>query len=59
MRSAAKVKATRISAEGMAILSGDAPYDRFKAGDEDALSEAAQRGRRVFFNKASCSACIH
>ncbi len=39
------------------VLSGDAPYDRFVAGDEDALSEAAQRGRQVFFNKANCSAC--
>lgn len=39
------------------VLSGDAPYDRFKAGDKSALSEAAQRGMKVFFNKASCSAC--
>jgi cytochrome c peroxidase len=39
------------------VLSGDAPYDRFKAGDESALSAAAQRGMKVFFNKASCSAC--
>ena len=33
-----------------ALLSGNAPYDRYKAGDEDALSEAAQRGMVVFFN---------
>ena len=39
------------------VLSGDAPYDRYKAGDKTALSEAAQRGMKVFFNKASCSAC--
>lgn len=39
------------------ILSGDAPYDRFKAGDETALSEAAQRGMNLFFNKAKCSSC--
>jgi len=39
------------------VLSGDAPYDRFKAGDESALSEAAQRGMHLFFNKAKCSAC--
>ena len=39
------------------ILSGDAPYDRFKAGDKSALSESAQRGMKVFFNKANCSAC--
>ncbi|MDA1016842.1 MAG: c-type cytochrome [Planctomycetota bacterium] len=40
------------------VLSGDAPYDRFKAGDEKALSEAAERGRKLFFSpKAQCSAC--
>lgn len=39
------------------VLSGNAPYDRYKAGDKDALSEPAQRGRQVFFNKANCSAC--
>ncbi|MCH8048179.1 MAG: c-type cytochrome [Planctomycetes bacterium] len=39
------------------VLSGDAPYDRFKAGDKSALSEAAQRGMTVFFKKANCTAC--
>jgi len=39
------------------ILSGNAPYDRFKAGDKTALSESAQRGMNIFFNKAFCSAC--
>lgn len=39
------------------VLSGDAPFDRFKAGDAKALSEAAERGRKVFFNKAQCSSC--
>ncbi|MFQ5731357.1 MAG: cytochrome-c peroxidase [Planctomycetaceae bacterium] len=39
------------------ILSGDAPYDRFKAGDKSAMSAAAQRGMRLFFGKAHCSAC--
>ena len=39
------------------VLSGDAPYDRFKAGDEKALSESAQRGMKVFFGKGHCSAC--
>jgi cytochrome c peroxidase len=39
------------------ILSGNAPYDRFKAGDKKALSESAQRGMKVFFNKGHCSAC--
>jgi len=39
------------------VLSGDAPFDKYKAGDKSALSAAAQRGYRVFFNKAQCSAC--
>ena len=39
------------------VLSGDAPFDRYKAGDKSALSAAALRGFDVFFNKAHCSAC--
>ena len=39
------------------VLSGNAPYDQFKAGNKSALSAAAQRGMDVFFNKAQCSAC--
>lgn len=40
------------------ILSGDSPFDRFKAGDAKALSEAAERGRKLFFSpKSQCSAC--
>ncbi|MEX0585741.1 MAG: cytochrome c peroxidase, partial [Pirellulales bacterium] len=39
------------------VLSGDAPYDRFKAGDINALSASAQRGLKVFSNKAQCTSC--
>lgn len=39
------------------VLCGDAPYDRFKAGDKSALTEAAQRGMTLFFGKARCSSC--
>jgi cytochrome c peroxidase len=49
--------AKAIAAFERTILSGDAPYDRFKAGDTKALSDAAQRGLKVFFNKAQCSSC--
>lgn len=49
--------AKAIAAYERTCISGDAPYDRFKAGDESALSEAAQRGMKIFFNKAVCSAC--
>ena len=49
--------ARAIAAYERTVLSGNAPYDRFKAGDEEALSEEAQRGRELFFGKAHCSAC--
>jgi cytochrome c peroxidase len=61
-----KVFGTDVTAEGIAkaigafertIVSGNTPYDRFKAGQADALSEAAQRGMKLFFGKAHCSAC--
>lgn len=34
-----------------------APFDRWIAGDEDALAPAAQRGFAVFIGKGGCSAC--
>lgn len=46
-----------IAAFERTVLSGDAPYDRYKAGDKSALSESAQRGMALFFGKGSCSAC--
>lgn len=50
--------AKAIAAFERTVLSGNSPYDNFKAGDEDALSEAADRGRKLFFsNQAKCSAC--
>lgn len=61
-----KVFGTDVTAENLAkaiaayertVLCGDAPYDRYKAGDMTALSEGAQRGLKLFFGKANCSAC--
>lgn len=49
--------AKAIAAFERTVLSGDAPYDRYKAGDNTALSEAASRGMKLFFGKANCSAC--
>jgi cytochrome c peroxidase len=49
--------AKAIAAYERTVLSGDAPYDRFKAGDKTALSESAQRGLALFTGKAHCSAC--
>ena len=61
-----RVFGTAVTAGGVAqtlaaytrtILSGQAPYDRFQAGDRQALSEAAQRGLLLFEGKARCSRC--
>lgn len=39
------------------VLSGDAPIDRFAAGDTTAMSAAARRGRRLFLGRAGCGTC--
>lgn len=49
--------ALAIAAYERTVLSGDAPYDRFKAGDDNALSESALRGLKLFTGKAHCTAC--
>ena len=61
-----RVFGTGVTAEGVAkaiaayqrtILSGNSPYDRFKAGDGNALSPAAHRGLSLFEGKARCAKC--
>jgi cytochrome c peroxidase len=49
--------AQAIAAYVRTILSGDSPYDRFRAGDPRALSPAAQRGLTLFEGKARCGSC--
>ena len=39
------------------IEAGDAPYDRYLAGDARALNDAAQRGFILFNGKARCVVC--
>jgi cytochrome c peroxidase len=39
------------------VLSGNSPYDRFQAGDANALTPSAQRGLQLFFGKAGCNGC--
>ena len=41
------------------ILLGDTPFDRYEAGDKEALSESAVRGMKLFFNErqANCGTC--
>lgn len=49
--------AKAIAAFERTVISGDAPYDRFKAGDNSALSAQAAAGLKLFTGKAHCSAC--
>jgi cytochrome c peroxidase len=39
------------------VVSGNSPYDRYQAGDKDALSPAAVRGMALFNGKANCLRC--
>jgi cytochrome c peroxidase len=39
------------------IVSGTAPFDRWIAGDETAISESAKNGFDLFNGKANCAAC--
>lgn len=39
------------------VVSGNAPYDRYVAGQKDAMSESQIRGMNVFFKKAACDSC--
>jgi cytochrome c peroxidase len=39
------------------VLSGNAPYDRYKAGNRAAMNESQVRGMKVFFDKAQCDRC--
>ncbi len=39
------------------VLAGNTPYDRFQAGDREALSPAARNGLDVFLKKGNCANC--
>jgi cytochrome c peroxidase len=39
------------------IITGDSPFDRWIAGDRNAIGAAAKRGFQIFNGKAHCSAC--
>ena len=61
-----KVFGTELNPDGVAraiaayertILSGNSAYDRFRAGDDAALSASAQRGLALFEGKARCVKC--
>ena len=46
-----------IAAFERTIIAGNAPWDRFVKGEEDALSEEARRGWNLFQDKANCIRC--
>jgi cytochrome c peroxidase len=39
------------------IMSGDSPYDRFNAGDRNALTDQQQAGLNIFRGKGNCTRC--
>ncbi len=39
------------------VLSGNSPYDRYKAGNKTAMTASQIRGFDVYFNKAKCDQC--
>lgn len=39
------------------ILSGNSPYDRYKAGDKKAMTPEQVLGMQVYFGKAKCDQC--
>lgn len=60
-----KVFSTDVTSDGVAkaiaafertVLSGNSPYDRFKAGDAKALNDAQKRGMDLF-DETGCSTC--
>jgi cytochrome c peroxidase len=49
--------AAAIAAFERTEYSGDAPFDRFVAGDAKAIGDAAKRGWALFNGKARCNSC--
>jgi cytochrome c peroxidase len=41
----------------LSLRSGESAYDRYVAGDEEALSDSAQRGLALFKERANCASC--
>lgn len=49
--------AKALAAFQRSIVSGQSPFDRWRRGQPDAMSESAQRGFFLFRNKANCAVC--
>ena len=52
-----KLVADAIACYERTLFSGDSNFDRFEAGDKNALNDGAQRGRSLFYGKANCGDC--
>jgi cytochrome c peroxidase len=46
-----------IAAYERTVVTGDSPFDRWQAGQKDALSPSAARGMTLFEGKANCRPC--
>ncbi len=51
--------AIALAAFERSIEPGEAPFDRWVAGDETAIPEAAKRGFVLFHTEAACAGCHH
>lgn len=49
--------AKAIAAYERSLARRDSPFDRYRSGDQSALSETQELGRALFFGKAGCSQC--
>jgi cytochrome c peroxidase len=49
--------AKAIAAYERTVVTGNSPFDRYQAGDKDALSASAVRGMALFNGKANCKTC--
>lgn len=49
--------AKAIAAYERTIMSGNAPYDQYQAGDSTAMSPSAVRGMELFMGQARCASC--
>ena len=39
------------------LVTDNSPYDRYVAGDDNAITESQKRGLEVFFEKGNCASC--
>lgn len=41
----------------ISLRAGDSPWDRYEAGDEQAVSDEVVKGHKIFMEKAACALC--